>query len=395
MAEERRGSLPRQLTVLTLARLLLNSGTRMTYPFLPALARGLGVPLAGIEQLITLRNLSGFLGPLFGPLSDRYGRRPVLVGAMLFFSAGCLVVVIWPAYWPLGITLAIIAVAKVIYDPAMQAFLGDTVPYRLRGRALAVTELSWAGSLLVGAPLIGLTINRFGWSSPFLMLGLLGVAAVVLLWRSIPLVDGRGGRALSLRANLALIRRERVVWAAAVYIICIMAANELLLIIFGDWLETAFQLSLTDLGLAAGVIGGAEVVGEIAAGVGADRFGKRPVVVTSALATAVAYLALPMGAATLTGALLLVFLLFVAFEITVVAGVPLMTEIVPQARGIVMSIVLAGAAVGRTLGAALGPAVWRLWGLPGSGVVAALLTLAGALIIAFLVHEAETNATPS
>ncbi|MEJ2749792.1 MAG: hypothetical protein P8183_18070, partial [Anaerolineae bacterium] len=87
-----------QLVVITFARLLLNTGLRMVYPFAPALARGLGVELTSVYQLITLRNFSGFFSPVFGPLSERYGRRLVMAGAILLFGVGTAVVVIWPAY---------------------------------------------------------------------------------------------------------------------------------------------------------------------------------------------------------------------------------------------------------------------------------------------------------
>ena len=154
--------LPLQLGILTASRLLLNSAIRLTYPFLPALARGLGVPLTDVAQLVALRAFAGFVSPLFAPLSERFGRRIVLTGTLALITLGSFVVVLWPAYWALGVTLVVVAVMKVIYDPAMQAYLGDVVPYRQRGRALAITELSWAAALLLGAPLIGLVIERSG-----------------------------------------------------------------------------------------------------------------------------------------------------------------------------------------------------------------------------------------
>ncbi|MFQ5436390.1 MAG: MFS transporter, partial [Anaerolineae bacterium] len=134
---EKKPSLSLQLIVISLARLLLNTGLRVVYPFAPALARGLGMELTAVTNLITLRNFSGFFSPLFGPLSERHGRRAVMVGAMLFFSGGTALVFLWPAYWPLGVTLIIISLSKLIYDPAMQAYVGDIVPYHQRGKAIA------------------------------------------------------------------------------------------------------------------------------------------------------------------------------------------------------------------------------------------------------------------
>ena len=234
----------------------------MVYPFAPAFARQLNVPVTAVYRLVTIRSLAGFLSPLFGPLSERFGRKTIMFGAMIFFSAGCLLVWLWPSYWLLGATLIIISVAKVIYDPAMQAYVGETVPYRQRGKALAVTELSWAGALLVGGPLLGIAIERQGWSAPFFWLGLFGVITAVFLWRFLPTINRREpGRGANLADYLRVVRQHPVIWAAMLYNALNMAANETIFIVYGDWMELSFGLSLLALGASAGVVGGAEIIG--------------------------------------------------------------------------------------------------------------------------------------
>ncbi|MCP4422014.1 MAG: MFS transporter, partial [Chloroflexi bacterium] len=126
-----------QLVLMALARLFLNSGLRMVYPFAPAFARQLHVPVTAVYRLVTYRNLAGFLSPLFGPLSEKFGRKATMIGGVICFSVGCLLVWLWPNYWLLGAALIIISVAKVIYDPAMQAYVGEKVPYKQRGKAFA------------------------------------------------------------------------------------------------------------------------------------------------------------------------------------------------------------------------------------------------------------------
>lgn len=376
-----------RLGVLTLARLFLNTGLRMVYPFAPALARGLGVELTAVYQLITLRNVTGFLSPVFGPLSERYGRKPVMMGAMLLFGLSCLLVVIWPAYWPLGVTLALLSVAKVVYDPAMQAYLGDTVPYRQRGKAMSVTEFAWALALLLGAPAVGLAIQRGGWSAPFFWLGIFALISVLLLWRFIPQSGKRSGQAANLRATWQVLQRYPVIWAAVAYIALVMTANEMLFIVYGDWMESSFNLTLTSLGLASGIIGISEISGEAFAGWSVDRFGKRPVIIITGLLNALFYFIIPYTSATLTAALVTLFFLFITFEITVVGGMPLMTELVPRARGVVMSMVLAAMSLGRTLGALLGPAVWEQGGFARTGLFAALIMLLGVAVLARYLRE--------
>lgn len=379
-----------QLGALTLARLVLNTSLRMVYPFAPAFARGLDVPVLAIYQLVTLRNAAGFLSPFFGPLTERYGHRVVLMGAMLLFSLGGLVVVIWPTYWALGVALVVIALSKVAYDPAMQAYVGDLVPYRERGRAIAVTEYSWALALLLGAPFVGFLIARQAWWAPFLWLSLFALAGLFLLGRF--LLAHRAApvnRAPGLHLIFHVMRQHPVVWAAILYVALAMTANEMLFIVYGDWMEGSFQLSLTSLGVASGVIGGAEILGETLAGWSVDRFGKRPVIIATGLLNAALYAAVPFSSGALAPALVTLFLLFLFFEITIVGGVPLMTELVPQSRGVVMSIILAAMFLGRTLGSFFGPIVWNTLGFTRSGLVWGAIMLSAVVVLALWVREGE------
>ncbi len=382
--------LPLQLTIITFGRLLLNTGLRVVYPFAPAFARGLGVPLADVYHLIALRNFTGLLSPLFSPLSARYGRRATMAGALLFFTLGCAIVFIWPAYWPFGLTLAVIALAKVIYDPAMQAYVGDNVSYAKRGRAISITELSWAGALLLGAPAVGLLIRTMGWQAPFVWLAILAGITAVFLWRILPQTKSRSdSRGSDLRDVWRVVRQNRVIWAAMLFTALLMASNELLFIVFGGWLEFNFGLSLLALGFSASLIGGAEVLGELSAGWSVDRFGKRPVVILTGSLDVVASLLIPFTSFSLPLALAAYFLLFLFFEITVVGSIPLLTEIVPSARTVVMSSVLAASALGRALGAWLGPVLFSEVGFVGNGIAAAVLMLLAVLDLAYGIREGE------
>ena len=394
MTEKKPASFPVRLGALTVSRLLVNTGLRMVYPFLPVFARGLGVSLVTVAGLVALRGFVSLLSPLFGPLSERYGRRPVMVLSMLLFGLGCAVVVIWPQLWAFGLSMAVIALAKVVYDPAMQAFLGDTVPYEKRGQALAVTELSWAGAFFIGVPIVGFVIQWRGWQAPFAWLAILAVGAAILLWQLLPRTRGDSHRSISLRPTLSLLRRQPVVWAACAYVMFITMANELILVVYGDWMEVSFGLSVASLGLASIVIGSAEVTGELTTALAVDRIGKRRFIIIAGSLAALAYLAVPLASVNLTAALVSLFVLFLFFEMSVVGGIPLMTEIVPSSRSIVLSLTVAAAGLGRAFGALVGPLLWSSGNLVFTGLASALITAAAVAVLAFWVYEAGTGRRP-
>ena len=377
-----------QLIVLTLARLVLNTGIRMVYPFAPALSRGLGVEITAVYRLLTLRSLTGFVSPLFGPLSDRFGRKPVIVVSMLLCTLACILVVMWPAYWPLGITLILIALAKVIYDPAVSAYLGDVVPFARRGRAIAVIEFAWAGALLVGAPVVGWLIAQKGWQSPFLWMALLAGGTAVILFVVLPPTQATSIRTTRLRDLPQTVRQHPVIWAAIAYVLLSAAANEIFFIVYGDWMEAGFNLPLTGLGLAAGVVGGAEILGEGAVGLLVDRFGKR-FTVAAGLLCVLMYGLIPSTSGTLTTALISLFFLFLGFEMMIVGAIPLLTELVPGARATVMSVVGAASSLGRALGTVIGPFLWKRGGLAMNAGAAAVLTVIAVFIVARWLHVAQ------
>lgn len=382
-----------QLGILTFARFCLNTVLRVVYPFAPAFARGLGVPVTTIYLMISLRNLTGLLSPVFAPLAERYGRRNVMALSLAAFSLSALLVAGVPAVWSLGLALVVVGAVKVIYDPAMQSYLGDAVPYQQRGRAMAITEFGWSGAFLVGAPLTGWLIARQGWPAPFFWLGLAGAAAAVLLWRGLPAARHHVHGTITIGYTWQMLRRHPVIWAAALYMLLPLIAQESLFIVYGDWMESSFNLSLTGLGLATTLIGLAEMSGEATAGWSVDRFGKRPVVALSGTLTAVAFLLIPLSAGRLTTTLAALVALFFLFEIAVVGAIPLLTELVPEARGVVMSMSLGAMAAGRTIGSIIGPAVWLRTGMWGNSLIAAVAMLLAVVVLVRWLHEADQGDT--
>ena len=71
------------ILALTLSRLVVNIGRRFAYPFLPEISRQLSVPLSDVQNVLAGANGVGVASPLFGPLSDRYGRKRVIAAGLI------------------------------------------------------------------------------------------------------------------------------------------------------------------------------------------------------------------------------------------------------------------------------------------------------------------------
>jgi predicted MFS family arabinose efflux permease len=377
-----------QIVTFAVVRTVINTGHRMIYPFLPTFARGVGVDLEAVALAVTARSALGLFSPMFGSLSDRYGRKVAMIAGMLIFAGGMALVGIWPVYPVLFLTLMLGSVGKLIYDPSMQAYIGDRVMYTRRGLAIAVTELSWSAAFLLGIPVLGWLIERTGrWEAPFPLLAGLGVWAAGTLWLMVPPDAPQTRERPSLAQGMRVVLKYTPALAGLAVSFLVSAGNEVVGIIYGAWMEDSFGLQVAALGAASAVIGIAELSGEGAVAAFVDRLGKRRAVALGIGANALACLLLPVVSFNIAGALVGLFLFYITFEFALVSSIPLMTELAPGARATLMAGNVAALSSGRMLGALLGPPLFGLGLLANSATAAALNGTALVALLVFLKHD--------
>jgi predicted MFS family arabinose efflux permease len=382
-------SLRIQILAFTAVRTVLNIMHRLAYPFLPILMSGLGVDLPTISRALTFRALLGAFSPFLASVADSRGRKSGMVVGLLVFSLGLSVVSIWPTFPAFVASLLLAAGGKYIFDPSMQAYLGDRVAYQRRGLALAVTEYSWSLAFILGIPLMGLLIARWGWRAPFPFLAMAGLISIVFLGWLVPKDPMPDQRRSGIWRNLRMVLTNKPALLGLLLGLLMSTANEIINLIFGVWIEDLFGLKIAALGAAAVVIGMAEFGGETLVGLVTDRLGKPRSVASGILLNCLAVLMLPLFGRSLAGALVGLFLFYITFEFGVVSALPLMTEIMPTARATFMAATVAGFALGRALGAFLAPPLYS-WGIFGSGIAAVVFNLL-ALLSLYLLTVSEAK----
>jgi len=169
------------MTILFLARLTVDTGTRSVYPFIPQLSAGLGLSVVGFSQLIFIRTITGVTGPVFGVLADRYGRRKLMALGLLFQAVGVTGLAFSQQWWA-TLPMIIFGLSLTAFIPAQQSYISDRVAYEKRGRALAAIEFAWAVAGIVSLPVIGWMIDQFGWRAPFFLLALFSLASAIMTW---------------------------------------------------------------------------------------------------------------------------------------------------------------------------------------------------------------------
>ncbi len=358
------------VALLTVTRLVVNTAHRFVYPFLPAIARGLGVSLGGAGFLVSARWLAGLATPVVvGVVGRGERRRRLAVAGALLFVVGAGVTAATNVYAGAMVGFVLMGIAKPAFDIAAQTYVADRTPYATRARYLGILELTWAGGLLVGAPAAGLLIDRYDWNAPFWALAAaMAVLAAALAWVLDPDTGGDG---------VALGRLRLSSPAVALLVVggLFSTAAELIFVVFGAWLEEAYGLSLLALGGAATVVGLSELTGEGAVLAFTDRIGKRRSVAIGLGVSITGYALLAFEPGGLAVGVGLVAMALLGFEFTIVSAIPLATEVVPGARARYLAWFAVAMGAGRAAGAALGPRLFDTFGLAGNALVAVVLDI--------------------
>jgi len=173
--------------LLVLASSVSIMSTDIYAPSMPSLPAVFDTGASMVKLTISLNVLMFGLGQLLhGPLSERFGRRPVLLGAMLFFTLASLACA-------LARDIEQLIAARMLqgFMGAAEAVVGlaifaDLFDEKQQVRALAIFGMSIA-LVPAAAPILGGYVHvYFNWRFNFYLIVALGALTVLLLWRLLP-----------------------------------------------------------------------------------------------------------------------------------------------------------------------------------------------------------------
>ncbi len=192
---------------------LVRASMLMLGPLLVELATDFDTSIAVAGQLAAATFITwGITAPLVGPISDTYGRRPVLLIGLLLMALGILGSGAAWSYGSLLATRLITGVGSAMLPPTIMAALADTLPPEKVGKAVGfITASSWVGVAL-GLPVIALLGYVGGWRLPFYITGGLSLALWVPLWLRLPSGQRRLGQSLNLFNRFKDIGRQSASW---------------------------------------------------------------------------------------------------------------------------------------------------------------------------------------
>ena len=349
--------------IILFSRVIMNLSFRVVYPFLPAISRGLGIPLQEAGLLLTVRSSTGLAGLLFGVWGERAGYVRWMVTALTLLAGGaCLVAFSWSFLWALA-GFACLGLAQTAYVPASQAYVSRSVPYARRARVIGFIESTWSTSWFIGIPLSGLLIARCGWHSPFVLLGAGGLLSIYLTTRLKPVAEANTAERTSPADSAKAILAAPAATAPLLPLVATLLmsfANENMMIVLGAWLEKSFAMKVTALGFFTALAGVAELAGEMTVALAVDRLRKSRTVLLGLVLSGLAYVALPACQSSLMLALTGLMAMFFLFEVTFVSMVSYVSELSPTQRGKWLATNYSLNVAGRLIASLTGPWLWAM-----------------------------------
>lgn len=363
----------------------------MFLPSLTNMARGLGVSYAQASLSISLfMAITAVLQVLIGPLSDLFGRRPVLLWSLALFTLASLGTALAPDFTTFMI-FRILQAAVIAGNVLSRAIVRDTSPPEE-----ATSRLGTIGMIIALGPMIaplagGVLDQVFGWRAPLWCFFLFGAALLWLCWVDLGETNGSRGRgfAAHFRAYPVLLT-DLSFWSYTF-------AVGLGVGVFFAYLTGTPILADAVFGLPESLIGaliGLPPLGFVLGGYLSRRFGARVMPARMVLAGRLVS-AVGLGAALLLwalgpGSVLSLFLLMpvigVANGLSTPAGMSGAMSVRPDLAGAAAGLsgavtIGCGAVMSTVSGALLSAApdptrlLWLLWGLAVLSVLAALPAL--------------------
>lgn len=380
----------RRLLAISIAgRLAHDVSVRLVYPFMPEIAAGLKIGVDQLGALLSLRNGISIVGPLFGAWADRVGHRRAMIVGLLLVAIGMGLIGLSVGLIAPALGLIIAGAGSALYLPALLAYASERTPYRSRGRVLGAIELAWALSGMIGVPVMGLLIAPLGWRAPFVGLAVAAVsaAALTLILEEAP----RDGTARP-HFNLGTVLRNRSALAFIAAWFLVFFAFEAMQVSYGSWLESRFGLDAAGRGSVQTLFGLFEIAASGGSTAFLDRLGKKRGVTGGLIVVVAGYLLLAtLGQTALPWALASISLAFLGFEFSVVSGVSVMSELVPEARGTMLAFGASAGSVGRMAADIAGSAVMASVGFAAVALIAIAAGVLTVLVFALGVKERRSD----
>ena len=354
-------------------------------PFLPQVADDLNTSVALVGQVPALTMLlAALLGLVIGPLADRYGFGRTLMLGVLAATASTLAIGLAPSYAFLLAVTVLGGIGRAAVQPAAQATVAAQFPVETDRRiAMGRVQMGNSGAAIVGIPLLTWIAAFGGWRSAFLVVVVLGLFALVILWRTLPPDEPPSAGRLQLRGVLAgyvPLLRYAPTFSVIVSTMVGSAGAWVVWTYLAAYLVEVYDFAVSDIGWVYLFGGGGVMLGTM---LSSTRIGSasRPLMIWSRVVGGLLF-----GCAMIPAlpGIAVVVLVSLAMVLNGMYGVPSLMVLnaeTPAGRGTTMTLNSSALSLGTALGGAAGGIALSLGGYAALGVCALILLMVSSAIV--------------
>jgi predicted MFS family arabinose efflux permease len=369
--------------------LVFTSGSQVMLiaPIFPRIREQLAVAEAALGTLVAVDALMlGTVALIAGPISDRIGRRRILLIGCGLMSAALALHALAFDYLSLLALRALAGAAGGALSGAAVAYVGDYFPYRQRGWANGWVMTGMAFGHIIGIPAGTVLAASFGFRVPYVVLAAVMAAAFLLVWRVVPQPavgrsQGRLTVAHAVRGYFALLRNGAIAAAVVTFGLTFLG-HSLFVIYLPTWLEDALGASPGQVAALFFVGGVANVLTGPRAGRFSDRVGRKRVIIGSSLGLGLVVLAVTHLVQHVATAFVMFALVMMLVAVRIGPFQALLTQLVSaERRGALMSLAVGTGQLGFAVGGMLGGFTYARAGFSSSTALAAAFLLSTAWIV--------------
>ncbi len=256
----------REKLIIIFAVLLDVIGFGIVIPILPFYVTEFGVSPLTVTILFSTFSFFAFLSsPLLGALSDRFGRRPILIACIISTAVGWFVFASAKTVWMLFLGRIIDGMAAGNFTTAQSAMVDISADEQERTANLGLVGAVFGVGFLLG-PLVGGVLSNVSHSFPFLFAGILASINAVIAFFFFPETNKRMNRdqplsfnplrPLALAAKNVSLRPLFITWS--IFAFAFVTSQS----VFGLFTKDVFGMSAFQTGLAFTLVGVVMVVNQ-------------------------------------------------------------------------------------------------------------------------------------
>jgi MFS transporter, DHA1 family, multidrug resistance protein len=176
----------KNLYILAFSLVVVMLGFGIVIPIMPFYVERLGAGGTELGLLVASYAVMRLIcGPIWGVLSDRVGRKPVLMVGVFGYGITMILFGLATQLWMLFLFRALSGILSSATSPTTMAYIGDSTPEEERGQGMGMLGAAVGVGTIIGPGLGGLLAGE-DLTTPFFIAGGMSFFALLLVWLFLP-----------------------------------------------------------------------------------------------------------------------------------------------------------------------------------------------------------------